>query len=77
MLGTSPESIDYGGGPRKIKELCERLGEPVLPAVITHSIEEAERAARNIGYPVVLLPRIHCSAAPEAALPTMRTSCAK
>ena len=56
LLGTSPESIDMAEDREKFKELCERLGEPVLPSVITHSIEEAERAARNIGYPVVLRP---------------------
>ena len=26
-----------------LKELCEELGEPVLPSIITHSIEEGYR----------------------------------
>ena len=40
----------------KFKELCQRLGEPVLPSIITHSVEEGVAAAAEIGYPVVLRP---------------------
>ncbi len=56
LLGTSSESIDMAEDREKFKELCESLGEPVLPSVITHSIEEGIRAAAEIGYPVVLRP---------------------
>ena len=56
LLGTSSESIDMAEDREKFKELCERLGEPVLPSEITHSIEEAVQAANDIGYPVVLRP---------------------
>lgn len=56
MLGTSPESIEMAEDREKFKELCERLGEPVLPSVITHTAEEGVSAAQEIGYPVVLRP---------------------
>lgn len=56
LLGTSSESIDMAEDREKFKNLCESLGEPVLPSVITHSIEEAVAAAAEIGYPVVLRP---------------------
>ncbi len=56
MLGTSPESIEMAEDREKFKELCERLGEPVLPSVITHTVEEGVTAAQEIGYPVVLRP---------------------
>ena len=56
LLGTSSESIDMAEDREKFKELCESLGEPVLPSIITHSIEEGMRAAAEIGYPVVLRP---------------------
>ncbi|MBS6463734.1 MAG: carbamoyl-phosphate synthase large subunit [Firmicutes bacterium] len=56
MLGTSPDSIEMAEDREKFKALCERLGEPVLPSVITHSIEEGVAAAEKIGYPVVLRP---------------------
>ncbi|MFI3282349.1 MAG: carbamoyl-phosphate synthase large subunit [Rikenellaceae bacterium] len=56
ILGTSFESIEEAEDRELFKELCERLGEPVLPSVITTSIEEAVDAAKEIGYPVVLRP---------------------
>ncbi len=56
LLGTSSESIEQAEDREKFKELCERLGEPVLPSLIAHSIEEGLAAAESIGYPVVLRP---------------------
>ena len=56
ILGTSFESIDMAEDREKFKELCERLGEPVLPSIIATSMEEGFRAAEEIGYPVVLRP---------------------
>ncbi len=56
ILGTSFESIEEAEDRELFKELCERLGEPVLPSVITTTIEEAVTAAAEIGYPVVLRP---------------------
>ncbi len=56
LLGTSVESIERAEDRELFKELCEELGEPVLPSLITHSIEEGKKAALEIGYPVVLRP---------------------
>ncbi len=56
LLGTNSSSIERAEDREKFKELCESLGEPVLPSVITHSIEEGINAAEEIGYPVVLRP---------------------
>ena len=56
LLGTSAQSIECAEDREKFKELCESLGEPVLPSMITHSAEEAVSAAEKIGYPVVLRP---------------------
>lgn len=56
LLGTSSDSIDMAEDREKFKKLCESLGEPVLPSIITHSIEEGINAANQIGYPVVLRP---------------------
>ncbi len=56
LLGTSVESIERAEDRELFKELCEELGEPVLPSLITHSVEEAKQAAAEIGYPVVLRP---------------------
>ena len=56
LLGTSLESIEMAEDREKFKEMCERIGEPVIPSQITYSVEEAVEAAQIIGYPVVLRP---------------------
>lgn len=56
MLGTKVESIECAEDREKFKELCQRIGEPVLESLIAHSIEEGIEAANKIGYPVVLRP---------------------
>ena len=56
LLGTKVESIERAEDRELFKELCEEIGEPVLPSIITHSIEEGLKAAEEIGYPVVLRP---------------------
>ena len=53
LLGTSSEQAE---DRERFKELCERLGEPVLPSAIANTAEEAVKAAERIGYPVVLRP---------------------
>ena len=56
LLGTSSASIERAEDRELFKELCESIGEPVIPSEITYSIEEAKAAAKRIGYPVVLRP---------------------
>lgn len=56
LLGTSCESIERAEDRELFKELCESLGEPVLPSVIANTAEEAIKAVKNIGYPVVIRP---------------------
>ena len=56
LLGTSSESIERAEDRELFKELCEQLREPVLPSAIANSVEEAVKAAEEIGYPVVLRP---------------------
>ena len=56
LLGTSSESIERAEDREKFKEMCQSIGEPVIPSEITYSIEEAKAAAERIGYPVVLRP---------------------
>ncbi len=56
LLGTSSESIERAEDRELFKELCLELGEPVVPSIITTSMEEGVAAAREIGYPVVLRP---------------------
>lgn len=56
ILGTSFDSIERAEDRELFKDLCQRLGEPVLPSVIANTMEEGIAAARKIGYPVVLRP---------------------
>ena len=56
MLGTSAESIERAEDRELFKELCQQIGEPVVPSQITYSTEEALEAAEKIGYPVILRP---------------------
>ena len=56
LLGTRSRSIEQAEDRRLFKELCERLGEPVLPSEIAGSMEEGVDAVRRIGFPVVLRP---------------------
>ncbi|MDO5416453.1 MAG: carbamoyl-phosphate synthase large subunit [Lachnospiraceae bacterium] len=56
LLGTKSSSIQRAEDRELFKELCQELGEPVLPSDIATSVEEGRRVAQKIGYPVVLRP---------------------
>ena len=56
LLGTPSSSIEQSEDRELFKELCQSLGEPVLPSQIANSMEEGLAAAQEIGYPVVLRP---------------------
>ena len=56
LLGTDAESIEMAEDRELFKELCQSIGEPVVPSQITYSVEEALEAAEKIGYPVILRP---------------------
>ncbi len=56
LLGTSSESIERAEDRELFKEMCESIGEPVIPSEITYDLEQAKKAAKDIGYPVVLRP---------------------
>ena len=56
LLGTSSRSIERAEDRELFKEMCESIGEPVIPSKITYDLAQAEAAAEEIGYPVVLRP---------------------
>lgn len=56
LLGTSSRSIERAEDRELFKELCQEIGEPVIPSEITYDLEHAKKAAEDIGYPVVLRP---------------------
>ena len=56
LLGTSFDSIQKAEDREMFKELCQQLGEPVLPSDIATTVEDGLKVAHDIGYPVVLRP---------------------
>ncbi|MBQ7699345.1 MAG: carbamoyl-phosphate synthase large subunit [Clostridia bacterium] len=56
LLGTPADSIERAEDRELFKEMCQSIGEPVIPSEITYSEDEAKAAAEKIGYPVVLRP---------------------
>ena len=56
LLGTSSSSIERAEDRELFKEMCQSIGEPVIPSEITYNLDEARTAAEHIGYPVVLRP---------------------
>ena len=56
LLGTDAAGIRRAEDRQLFKELCEELGEPVIPSMITTSVKEGLEAAKAIGYPVILRP---------------------
>ena len=56
LLGTDADSIRQAEDRELFKQLCEKLGEPVVPSATCGSVQEGLEAARSIGYPVILRP---------------------
>ncbi len=56
LLGTKSSSIEQAEDRELFKELCQKLGEPVLPSDIAENIEDGLKVIEKIGYPVVLRP---------------------
>ena len=56
LLGTTSESIERAEDRDLFKQMCQSIGEPVIPSEITYNLDEAKAAAEHIGYPVVLRP---------------------
>ncbi len=56
LLGTDTDSIDLAEDRELFKEMCEEIGEPVLPSEIATTMEEGLKAAEKIGFPLVIRP---------------------
>ena len=56
LLGSSPDTIDMAEDRKLFKETMQRIGEPVVPSVVTQEIEGALEFADEIGYPVIVRP---------------------
>ncbi|MEA2284220.1 MAG: carbamoyl-phosphate synthase large subunit, partial [Solirubrobacteraceae bacterium] len=56
LLGTSPEAIDLAEDRGRFGALLDRLGYEAPPYATAHSVEEAIRSAKSVGYPLLVRP---------------------
>lgn len=56
LLGAKPETIDMAEDRQMFKDTMEKIHQPVIPSVITTTIEGALKFATGIGYPVIVRP---------------------
>ena len=77
LLGTTSSSIERAEDREQFKELCEALGEPVLPSDIANTIEDGLRVAAERSAIPWCCVRPSRWAAPAAALPTTKRPAAR
>jgi len=56
IIGVKADAIERGEDRLAFKETMNRLGIELAKSEISHSVEEAEKIAEELGYPVVLRP---------------------
>ncbi len=56
VLGTDFISIEQAEDRELFKELCIKIGEPVLESLTVTNVEDAKMAAGKIGYPIIVRP---------------------
>ena len=56
LIGTTSRTIKRAEDRLEFKEAMEKIGEPVAPSQVVTNVEDGEKFARQIGYPVVLRP---------------------
>ncbi len=56
MLGTSYSAIAQAEDRQLFKDLCIRIGEPIIDSRTANTVEECLKAAETIGYPVIVRP---------------------
>ena len=56
MIGTSADTIRMAEDRELFKEAMARIGEPVARSAIAENLEDCVKAAKSVGYPVVVRP---------------------
>ena len=56
LLGAKPDTINRAEDRQRFKDTMEAIGQPVIPSVVTESLEGALAFASEIGYPLIVRP---------------------
>jgi carbamoyl-phosphate synthase large subunit len=56
VIGVKTDAIERGEDRLAFKEAMDKIGVPLAKSEISHSVQEAEKIAVELGYPVVLRP---------------------
>ena len=56
LLGTGYSAISQAEDRQLFKDLCERIGEPVIESDTAHTVEDCLKIANRIGYPIIVRP---------------------
>ncbi|MCR4886942.1 MAG: carbamoyl-phosphate synthase large subunit [Clostridiales bacterium] len=56
LLGSPIEAIERAEDREKFRDTMRRIGQPCVPSEIAETLQDALRAARDIGYPVIVRP---------------------
>ena len=56
LLGSNMEAIEKAEDRELFRDTMKAIGQPVVPSEIANTLEEAQKAAHDIGYPVIIRP---------------------
>ncbi|MBQ3866450.1 MAG: carbamoyl-phosphate synthase large subunit, partial [Clostridia bacterium] len=56
ILGSDVEAIEKAEDRELFRNAMQKIGQPVVPSEIACTVEEARKAAEDIGYPVIVRP---------------------
>ena len=56
LLGSDMEAIEKAEDRELFRDTMKAIGQPVVPSEIANTLEEAQKAAHDIGYPVIIRP---------------------
>ena len=56
LLGSSIEAIEKAEDREQFRNTMQAIGQPCVPSQIAETLDSAQRAAREIGYPVIVRP---------------------
>jgi len=56
LLGSDMDAIEKAEDRELFRDTMKAIGQPVVPSEIANTMEEAQKAAHDIGYPVIIRP---------------------